>query len=471
MPRSLTSRPSAPRAGLSGPAEAEFPFVDLASKARWTLRFNDGRIALVGVRQGAPGAGNERSAIICRWRGSPGNGADKPIGEVINCSGPLYQRLLEPLLLAALNIEPREGSAKLAAALIRETLALGGQACRPLLARDGIGNVFVEPAIAYLKQNGVSIAFQDELVALHFSGGAYRAARICRAPRRLGNDDAVILAVPPYVATNLVPDLPVPTSFRGIVNAHFRVDPPASHAADARRHQRHRANGYFRFPGRISVTISSADRLFEMPREELAQTIWSEVAAVAGLPDDAAALADRARAPRHFRRNARAERAAPAARNVVAIIFSSPATGPRPACRRRSKARSARATAPPTLLRKPCGPPHDDLAFADTPRGAGASASLGPAIEARDARLLGLQRDDGHWVFELEADCTIPAEYVLLRHYRGEPVDAALEQKIAIYLRRIQGAHGGWPLFHDGDFDMSASVKAYFALKMIGDSI
>ena len=74
-------------------------------------------------------------------------------------------------------------------------------------------------------------------------------------------------------------------------------------------------------------------------------------------------------------------------------------------------------------------------------------------------------------MFELEADATIPAEYVLLRHYLGEPVDAALEAKIAVYLRRIQGAHGGWPLFHDGDLDMSASVKAYFALKMIGDSI
>src|SRR6202166_973110 len=81
------------------------------------------------------------------------------------------------------------------------------------------------------------------------------------------------------------------------------------------------------------------------------------------------------------------------------------------------------------------------------------------------------QRPDGHWVFELEADATIPAEYVLLRHYLGEPVDAALETKIAVYLRRIQGIHGGWPLFADGALDISATVKAYFALKMIGDSI
>jgi squalene-hopene/tetraprenyl-beta-curcumene cyclase len=97
-------------------------------------------------------------------------------------------------------------------------------------------------------------------------------------------------------------------------------------------------------------------------------------------------------------------------------------------------------------------------------------SALDRSIDAASRALLALQRPDGHWVFELEADATIPAEYVLLRHYLAEPVDAALEAKIAVYLRRIQGDHGGWALFRDGAFDMSASVKAYFALKMIGDS-
>jgi squalene-hopene/tetraprenyl-beta-curcumene cyclase len=91
-------------------------------------------------------------------------------------------------------------------------------------------------------------------------------------------------------------------------------------------------------------------------------------------------------------------------------------------------------------------------------------------IDAATQALLACQRADGHWLFELEADATIPAEYILLRHYLGEPVDAALEAGIAAYLRRVQGAHHGWPLFQDGDFDMSATVKAYFALKMIGDN-
>jgi squalene-hopene/tetraprenyl-beta-curcumene cyclase len=98
-------------------------------------------------------------------------------------------------------------------------------------------------------------------------------------------------------------------------------------------------------------------------------------------------------------------------------------------------------------------------------------SALDQSIEAATRALLALQQRDGHWVFELEADATIPAEYVLLRHYLDEPVDTVLEAKIAAYLRRIQGDHGGWPLFHEGAFDMSASVKAYFALKMIGDGV
>jgi squalene-hopene/tetraprenyl-beta-curcumene cyclase len=106
-----------------------------------------------------------------------------------------------------------------------------------------------------------------------------------------------------------------------------------------------------------------------------------------------------------------------------------------------------------------------------TPSAETSIAALEANIDAATQALLARQRPDGHWVFELEADATIPAEYVLLRHYLAEPVDAELEAKIAVYLRRIQGKHGGWPLFRDGDVDVSATVKAYFALKMIGDPI
>ncbi|WP_176593857.1 squalene--hopene cyclase [Sphingobium sp. EM0848] len=97
-------------------------------------------------------------------------------------------------------------------------------------------------------------------------------------------------------------------------------------------------------------------------------------------------------------------------------------------------------------------------------------AAIDAAVDRAAAALVRAQRPDGHWVFELEADCTIPAEYVLLRHYLGEPVDSVLEARIGRYLRRIQSAdHHGWGLFHAGAFDVSASIKAYYALKMIGD--
>src|SRR5438874_4289577 len=97
--------------------------------------------------------------------------------------------------------------------------------------------------------------------------------------------------------------------------------------------------------------------------------------------------------------------------------------------------------------------------------------ALEKSISSATEALLGYRQSDGHFVFELEADSTIPAEYILLRHYLAEPVDSALEAKIANDLRRVQGDHGGWPLVQDGPFDMSASVKSYFALKMIGDSV
>src|SRR6188768_434541 len=100
-----------------------------------------------------------------------------------------------------------------------------------------------------------------------------------------------------------------------------------------------------------------------------------------------------------------------------------------------------------------------------------AFAGLESTIRSATDAILAQQKSDGHWVYELEADATIPAEYVLLVHYLAETPNLELERKIGNYLRRIQGAHGGWPLYHEGAFDISATVKAYFALKMIGDDI
>ncbi|HTX50449.1 MAG TPA: squalene--hopene cyclase [Caulobacteraceae bacterium] len=111
----------------------------------------------------------------------------------------------------------------------------------------------------------------------------------------------------------------------------------------------------------------------------------------------------------------------------------------------------------------------DDAGLKSGLSGASELMALERAVGRAADSLLKLQQPDGHWVFELEADCTIPAEYVLFVHYLGETPNLELERKIGVYLRRIQGEHGGWPLYHGGVLDVSATVKAYFALKMIGD--
>lgn len=271
-------------AGLVGPPAPEFPFIDLASQERWTLRFNDGPLPwwIFDPRRRVPGTRPLDYVPFGRLLLAR---PEQSVGDVVNCAGPVYDRLLRPLLLAALNIEPPEGSAVLAGQIVRETLAKGGRACRPLVARDGLGSVFVAPAVAYLEARGMAVRLSDELRGLHFEGARVGALDFGGESVALADDDAVILAVPPYAAAALVPDLQVPSATRAIVNAHFRIDPPRNFPPLIGV-----LNGMvewiFAFPGRLSVTISNGDRLLNTPRESLARSIWQEVAAVAGVDAD-----------------------------------------------------------------------------------------------------------------------------------------------------------------------------------------
>jgi squalene-associated FAD-dependent desaturase len=267
---------------LVGPPAAEFPFVDLKTNARWTLRFNDGRLPLwiFNSARRVPGTriGEYFSLARLLW---PGSG--KTVGETIACKGPLYARLIEPFLLAALNIDPPEGSAKLAAAVIHETLAAGGWACRPLIARDGLAATLIDPALDYLRERGALIRLEHQLRTMRFGGQRIEALDFGNEIVALADGDAVILAVPPYAAASLVQGLSVPTEFRAIVNAHFRIDPPAGQppilgVLNAT------TQWIFAFPGRLSVTVSAGDRLLDTPREQLALTIWAEVTTATGLP-------------------------------------------------------------------------------------------------------------------------------------------------------------------------------------------
>ncbi|HUI97076.1 MAG TPA: hydroxysqualene dehydroxylase HpnE [Xanthobacteraceae bacterium] len=268
---------------LVGPPHADFPFVDLKRGERWTLKIGDGRLPwwMFDAGRRVPGTRARDYLSIARLLWPRREAA---VGDIIACKGALYERLVGPLLLAALNTAPPEGSAALAAAVLRETIARGGRACRPLIARDGLGPTFIAPALAFLGSRGVAVGFGRRLRALGFAGDKAATLDFGDETIRLAGDDRVILAVPPVVATALVPGLTAPTAFRAIVNAHFRMAPPATMSPIIGV-----INGttewIFAFPDRLSVTISGADRLLDTPREELAKTIWREVAAVAQLSD------------------------------------------------------------------------------------------------------------------------------------------------------------------------------------------
>jgi squalene-associated FAD-dependent desaturase len=268
-------------AGLVGPKSAQFPFVDLSSGQRWKLDLGDGRLPLwvLDPARRVPDTGLSDYLALAPliWAGT-----DRLVGKTIPCEGTLYRRLVQPLLLAALNVDPPEGSAGLAGAIVRETLLAGGQACRPLIAHDGLSAVLIEPAVKLLREKGASIQFSHELRSFSMSDGCVNALKFGDGPVDLAADDAVVMAVPARPAASLLPGLKTPSKFRAIVNAHFRFDPPPG-AAPILGVVGGLVEWLFAFPQRLSVTISNGDRLVDMPREELAQAIWNDICKAAGV--------------------------------------------------------------------------------------------------------------------------------------------------------------------------------------------
>ncbi len=266
---------------LAGPAEAAFPFVDLASDARWHVRPNAGRVPWWIFRRDRRVPGTSALDYL-KLAGLMRAGKAETIAQRMTCAGPLYRALWQPLLLAALNTDPPESSAALAAAIIRETLAKGGAACRPLIATEGLGAVFVEPALRHFVKRGVAVRFEHPLRALTTRGDAVAALEFADGTIPLGPQDKVVLAVPAPAAAAFLPGLRVPTAFRSIVNAHFKLPPPVD-LPPILGVVGGTVEWVFAFPDRISITVSGADRLLDMPREALAATLWSDVQRATGI--------------------------------------------------------------------------------------------------------------------------------------------------------------------------------------------
>lgn len=263
---------------LAGPEHAEFAFVDLATKERWRLRLDDGGFPtwIFRPERRVPGTFWPNYLELARLL-LPGG--DRPLGAILHTDSTLYRRLWRPFFLAALNTEPEAGSSRLAAAILRETLVKGGSDCRPLVATRGLSAAFVEPALALLSRAGADIRLDHRLRAIDFGGDRVRALHFDDGAVPLGSSDRVVLAVPAWVAGDLVPGLDVPRDHRAILNAHFKITPPPG-LPRIQGVVNATAEWVFAFDDRISVTISAADRLLDVGREELARNIWADVAEV-----------------------------------------------------------------------------------------------------------------------------------------------------------------------------------------------
>ncbi|OWJ58728.1 hydroxysqualene dehydroxylase HpnE [Paraburkholderia caledonica] len=269
---------------LTGPALPEFPFVDIATHARWTVRLSSGRLPWWIFDQNArvPNTGpSDYLSLVPLLFAKPG----RTVAQTMRSNGPLWDRLLAPLFRAMLNAEPRDASAALTGAMVRETLMAGGLACRPLIARNGLSSAFVDPALRLLQHGGATIEIGSRLEKIRFAANASRIEALDFAEQSVALDvnQAVILAVPPDVAQTLVPGLRAPARFAATLSAYFAVEPPFG-LPPVTGLLNGTAQWLFASDGRLSATVYGVGNVVDTPREELAARLWTEVAQAANLP-------------------------------------------------------------------------------------------------------------------------------------------------------------------------------------------
>lgn len=261
------------------PSEPLFPFMDVETGERWTLRMNQGRMPwwIFDRKRNIPGVkpSDYLSALRFMLASEEDTVADK-----VDPESMIFKRLWNPLAIAALNTELDNASASLMGNVIAQTFTAGGAACIPMVPKVGMSESFVLPCLNVLQEKGCEIKYgcrlramdRDEsgkIVRLHFNDGG--------AAVELGPRDWVILAVPAWVAKELIPDLPTPTEFRSIANVHYRIEAPQNPA-----HFTGLIGGLaewvFVRNGVVSVTISAADRYDEPDNEKWAVYVWKDLA-------------------------------------------------------------------------------------------------------------------------------------------------------------------------------------------------
>ncbi len=269
---------------MAGPKGAAFPFVDIASGRRWTVRPNWGPIPFW---------------VFAPWRRVPRSsflsflpalklltaGAGQTVADVLPAKGALYRGLWEPLVIAAINAKPDQAAAVLMKPVLLETFARGSGACRPLIAKVSLAESFIDPAVDILESRGVDIRFGERVQALATENGKVTGFTIGYEPVVLEDGDSVILAVPPWDAAALLPGLQAPAAGEPIVNVHFRL--PRPHKGDDSVELMGVVGGFAQWifvRGDIaSITISAASEEAQLDAGEIAARCWDDVQVALGV--------------------------------------------------------------------------------------------------------------------------------------------------------------------------------------------
>jgi len=268
---------------------ATFAFVDLKSDERWTVTLNNGLMPwwIFDRHKSIPGVklGDYKSALKFPFANNHAT-----IADLTGTKGVLFDRFFEPMTWAVLNTTPERASAKLMWAVFRETFAKGGASCRPMIARRGLSETFVDPALEFLSKRGVTPQFNTPLKALEISNGSITGLHLGESIIDLAADDQVLLALPRAQAARLLPDLPMPDGDAAIVNAHFKMPRPLEvpHAVSLLGLVNAKTHWIFTRGNIISLTISAADTLGldRMAEDELLPLLWREVCEALKLPHD-----------------------------------------------------------------------------------------------------------------------------------------------------------------------------------------
>ena len=260
---------------LTDPGKAVFPFLDLETKTRWNVEPDEGIIpwSLFSAANRVPGSRGRDYFKALKLKFA---GPDTTVKQCLGPDGVLYHRLWEPLAVSILNTEAETAAASLLWPVLQETFGRGGKACRPLIARIGLSETFVDPALAFIRAAGGEISLNHRLRSFQFESSHVKSLEFNTGTIELSPEDRVILAVPAGAASTLVPDQHYPTESRAIINAHFVL--PEEYTFEGCLGIVGGLSHWLFVRGDVaSITISAADSLLGMGTQELEQKLWSEV--------------------------------------------------------------------------------------------------------------------------------------------------------------------------------------------------